>query len=38
MEPSKTLWMGNLEKGIEQKDIMELFNTLSKINYFNCYY
>jgi RNA recognition motif-containing protein len=31
MEPSKTLWMGNLEPGTDQNFIREIFNQLSKI-------
>ena len=31
MDPSKTLWMGNLEKGIDQKFILDIFNQISKI-------
>lgn len=30
MEPSKTLWMGNLEKGADENFILEIFNQLSK--------
>ena len=31
MEPSRTLWMGNLEKGMDQNYIREIFNEISKI-------
>ena len=32
MEPSKTLWMGNLERGIDQNFIRDIFNEIGKIN------
>ena len=31
MDPSRTLWMGNLEKGTDQDYIRQIFNELSKI-------
>ena len=31
MDPSRTLWMGNLEKGTDQNYICQIFNELSKI-------
>ena len=31
MNPSKTLWMGNLEKGTNENFIHEIFNQISKI-------
>ena len=32
MEPSKTLWMGNLVRGLDQNFIRDIFNEISKIN------
>lgn len=30
MDPSKTLWMGNLESRMDEKYVRDLFNKLSK--------
>ena len=30
MDPQKTLWMGNLNKGTDENYIREIFNQLSK--------
>ena len=32
MDPSKTLWMGNLDQGTDQNFIRQIFNQISKIN------
>ena len=32
MNPSRTLWLGNLDPGINEEDIRELFKEISKIN------
>ena len=31
MEPAKTLWMGNLDKGTDQNFIRQIFNQISKM-------
>ena len=32
MDPSRTLWLGNLQKGIKEEDIHQIFNQISKLN------
>ena len=32
MDPSRTLWMGNIQKGIKEEDIRQIFYEISKIN------
>lgn len=31
MDPAKTLWMGNIEKDMNESYIREIFNSLSKL-------
>jgi RNA recognition motif-containing protein len=32
MDPSRTLWLGNLQKGITEEEIHEIFKEISKPN------
>jgi RNA recognition motif-containing protein len=34
MDPSRTLWLGNLQKGITEEEIHTIFNEISKPNYY----
>ena len=34
MDPSRTLWLGNLQKGITEEEIHSIFNEISKPNYY----